>query len=64
MTIPMQLASLYNGQEVFVWSDGVLDLGMDLTRLDFTQLRFSSIFTSSASLLVEWRMKKSRVKNF
>ena len=29
MTIPLQFASLYNGQEVFVWSDCLLDLGMD-----------------------------------
>ena len=24
MTIPLQFASLYDGQEVFVWSDGLL----------------------------------------
>ena len=29
MTIPLQFASLYNGQEVFVWSDCLLGLGMD-----------------------------------
>ena len=28
-TIPLQFASLYNGQEVFVWSDCLLDLGTD-----------------------------------
>ena len=27
--IPQQFASLYNGHEVFVWSDRLLDLGMD-----------------------------------
>ena len=27
MTIPLQFASLYEGQEVFVWSDCLLDLG-------------------------------------
>ena len=27
MTIPLQFASLYDGQEVFVWSDCLLDLG-------------------------------------
>ena len=27
MTIPLQFASFYNGQEVFVWSDCLLDLG-------------------------------------
>ena len=27
MTIPLQFASLYNGQEVFVWSDCLLGLG-------------------------------------
>ena len=29
MTTPLQFASLYNGQEVFVWSDYLLDLGTD-----------------------------------
>ena len=29
MTIPQQFASLYHGQEVFVWSDCLLDLGTD-----------------------------------
>ena len=29
MTLPMQFASLYDGQEVFVWSDSLLDLGTD-----------------------------------
>ena len=30
MTIPLQFASLYDGQEVFVWSACLLDLGTDL----------------------------------
>ena len=29
MTIPLQFASPHNGQEVFVWSDCLLDLGTD-----------------------------------
>ena len=29
MTIPLQFASLYDGQEVFVWSSCLLDLGTD-----------------------------------
>ena len=29
MTIPLQFASRYGGQEVFVWSDDLLDLGTD-----------------------------------
>ena len=29
MTIPLQFASPYNGQEVFMWSDCLLDLGTD-----------------------------------
>ena len=29
MTIPLQCASLYHGQEVFVWSDCLLDVGTD-----------------------------------
>ena len=30
MTIPLQFASLYDSLEVFVWSDCLLDLGMDI----------------------------------
>ena len=29
MSTPLQLESLYDGQEVFVWSDCPLDLGTD-----------------------------------
>ena len=29
MTTPLQFASLYNRQEVFVWSNCLLDLGID-----------------------------------
>ena len=29
MTIPLQFSSLYHGQEVFIWSDCLLDLGTD-----------------------------------
>ena len=29
MSIPLQFASLYDGQEVFVWSSCLLDLGTD-----------------------------------
>ena len=29
MSIPLQFASLYDGQEVFVWSDCLLELGTD-----------------------------------
>ena len=29
MTIPLQFASFYDGQEVFVWSDCLLDLCTD-----------------------------------
>ena len=29
MTIPLQFTSLYDGQEVFLWSDCLLDLGTD-----------------------------------
>ena len=29
MPIPLQFASLYDDQEVFVWSDCLLDLGME-----------------------------------
>ena len=29
MNIPLQFASLYNGQEVFMWPECLLGLGMD-----------------------------------
>ena len=29
MSIPLQFASLYDGQVVFMWSDCLLDFGMD-----------------------------------
>ena len=29
MSIPLHFASLYDGYEVFVWSDSLLDLGTD-----------------------------------
>ena len=29
MTIPLQFESLYDGQEVFLWLDCLLDLGRD-----------------------------------
>ena len=29
MTIPLQFVSLYDGQEVFIWSDCLLDFGTD-----------------------------------
>ena len=29
VTIPLQFASLYDGQGVFMWSDCLLDLGTD-----------------------------------
>ena len=29
MTIPLHFVSLYDSQEVFMWSDCLLDLGMD-----------------------------------
>ena len=32
MTTPLQLASLFNHQAVFVWSDCLLGLGMDLLK--------------------------------
>ena len=30
MSIPLYFASLYDGQQVFVWSDCLLDLGTDI----------------------------------
>ena len=44
MTIPLQFAFLYNGQEVFVWSDCLLDLGTDflIGNIVFVWLLWSS----------------------
>ena len=37
MTIQVQFAALYDGQEVFVWSDCLLDLGTNFLvgKMDF-----------------------------
>ena len=44
MTIPLQFASLYDGQEVFVWSDCLLELGTDflIGNMVFVWLLWSS----------------------
>ena len=35
MTIPLQFASIYDGQAVFVWSNCLLDLGTDFGNMVF-----------------------------
>ena len=44
MTLPLQFASLYDGQEVFVWSDCLLELGTDflIGNMVFVWLLWSS----------------------
>ena len=44
MTIPLQFASLYDGQEIFVWSSCLLDLGTDflIGNIVFVWLLWSS----------------------
>ena len=50
MTIPLQLASLCNGLEVFVWSDCLLDLGTDfLVGNIHTHPKFDSLNKTSVS---------------
>ena len=46
MTISLQFASLYDGQEVFVWSDCLLDLCTDF-------LVGNMVFVQDAEYLVE-----------
>ena len=43
MSIPFQLASLYDGQEAFVWSDCLLDLGTDFLVLGTLRYHFISM---------------------
>ena len=51
MTIPLQFASLYDGQEVFVWSDCLLDLGTDFLVVLYC-LRFTVATASHDSSVV------------
>ena len=44
MTIPLQFASLYDGQEVFMWSDCLLDLGTDFLIGNIFLYEMCSIF--------------------
>ena len=51
MTIPLQFASLYDGQKVFVWSDRVQDhskLGVLISRLGSVNLSLLA-FTGKAA---------------
>ena len=53
MTIPLQYVSLYDGQEVFVWSDCPLDLGTDF----LVGNKQEGIWQGSASV-VSWNWEK------
>ena len=51
MSIPLQFASLYDGQEVFVWSNCLLDLGTDFLIGNMVSVReawyhFHSLYSS------------------
>ena len=41
MSIPLQFPSLYDGRELFVWSDCLLDFGTDLVTWSLNELRIS-----------------------
>ena len=47
MSIPFQFAFLYDGQEVFVWSDCLLDLGTDLL---VGNMVFAGVFRAEVAL--------------
>ena len=49
-TIPLQFASLYDFQEVFVWSDCLLDLGMDFL---IGNMVFACIILRSSAVRVQ-----------
>ena len=53
MTTPLQLASLYDGQEVFVWSDCLLDRGTE---------RAKSVLLRRISLKIRKKKKKRKKK--
>ena len=44
MTVPLQFASLYSGQEVFMWSDRLLDLSTDFLVGNMVLYQMHSIF--------------------
>ena len=52
MTIPLQFVSLYDGQEVFVWSDCLLDLDTDF--LVGNMVFFMRCIVSCGSTLFPW----------
>ena len=43
MSMPPQFASFYDGQEVFVWSDCLLDLGIDFLLVTWSLYEMHSI---------------------
>ena len=53
ISIPLQFTSLYDGQEVFVWSDCLLDLSFwPLSNVDFRQTRPLITRKTAASLFL------------
>ena len=60
MTIPLQFASLYDGQEVFVWSDCLLDLGTDFLVGNMVFVRCLIYYASHAKTTFPTRMSVPR----
>ena len=61
MTAPLQFASLYDGQEVFVWSDCLLDLGTDFLLSNMVFIRNllpAQITTTSVPLQRGYRARE------
>ena len=53
MSLPLQFASLYDGQVVFVWSDCPLDLGTDVLVGDMVFIRDAKLPCSTLDLQPE-----------
>ena len=73
MTIPLQFASLYDGQEAFVWSDCLLDLGTDFLAGNMVFVwdvqylavvsHFHGLYSSLELFFGEKQKKKTKKKN-
>ena len=61
MTIPLQFASLYDRQEIFVWSNCLLDLGTDflIGNRVFVTMYAGTMYTGTKKdrMTLEWTRK-------
>ena len=61
MTITLQFASFYDGQEVFVWSDSLLDLGTDFLvgSMVFVQDKMARSYSNFSQNQVNYSIRRS-----